>query len=293
MKNITTLILVMTFVITKTFAQSPQNISYQAVIRNNANDLISNKSIGIKLSVLKGSSTGKVVYAETHTPTSNSNGLVTIQIGLGTPITNKIDSVDWATGVYFLKTEVDVDGGTAYSISNTTQFLTVPYANYSNTAAQLSDYAMYEEQYPNSSSLPKLNVGLSTSYVSNIHKFNKIMVQKGSNINLNTFSGSITLKPGLYKIYATTPLKGLYNSTTMSYLSFTGTLSNNLNSYNETFYYENNVQTLISFLNVTETETFTLNQYLNNNSGYTNAISTDAIPGSNYTTVAKIIIQKM
>jgi len=152
---------------------------------------------------------------------------------------------------------------------------------------------MYEEQYPNSASLPKLNVGLSTSYVSNIHKFNKIMVQKGSNINLNTFSGSITLKPGLYKIYATTPLKGLYNSTTMSYLSFTGTLSNILNSYNETFYYENNVQTLISFLNVTETETFTLNQYLNNNNGYTNAISTDAIPGSNYTTVAKIIIQKM
>lgn len=281
------------FAIAKALAQAPQNMSYQAVIRNNNNDLIINKNVSLKLSILKGSSSGTVIFSENHNPTSNNNGLVTLLIGSGNPTLNKIDSVDWSSGTYFLKTEVDVNGGSNYNLSSITQLLTVPYANYSNTAGQLSDYAMYEEQYPNSTALPKLNVGLSNNYVSNIHKFNKIIAQKGLNINLNAFSGSVTLKPGIYKIHISTPLKGIYSSTTMSYLSFTGTLSNNINSYNETFYYENNVQTLISFLTVKETETFTLNQFLNNNNGYTNAISTDAIPGTSYTTVAKIIIQKM
>ena len=293
MKKSISIFFLVAFVFTKVLAQMPQNISYQAVIRSSTNDLMVSKVIGLKLSVLRGSSSGKTVYSETHTPTTNTNGLITVQIGLGTPVTNKIDSVDWSSGIYFLKTEVDVDGGTAYNLSSTAQFLTVPYANFSNTASQLSDYAMYEEQYSSATALPKLNVGTSNTYVSNIHKFNKIIVQKGNNINLNSFSGSITLKPGIYKIDISTPLKGINNSTTMSYLSFTGTLSNSINSYNETLYNENNVQRLVSFLTITENETFTLSQFLNNNNGYTNAITTDIIPGSAFTTVAKIIIEKM
>jgi hypothetical protein len=285
--------ILLVFTVFKTFSQAPQSMSYQAVIRNSSNDLITNKMVGLKLSILKGSSAGTVVYSETHNPTSNNNGLVTLQVGSGTPNLNKIDSIDWSTGVYYLKTEVDINGGTNYSLSSVTQFLSVPYSNYSTTAGKLSDYAMYEEQYSNTTSLPKLNVGLSNNYVSNVHKFNKIIAQKGTNINLNSFSGSITLKPGIYKIEVSTPLKGIYNSTTMSYLSFTGTLSNNINSYNETLYNENIVQNLISFLVVTETETFTLNQYINNNNGYTSVNSTDPVPGTNFTTVAKIIIQKM
>ena len=40
--------------------------------------------------------------------------------------------IDWANGPYFIKTETDPTGGTAYSISGTTELVSVPYALHSN-----------------------------------------------------------------------------------------------------------------------------------------------------------------
>lgn len=113
------------------FAQAPQKISYQAVIRNSANGLITNTNVGIKVSILQSSSTGTEVYAETHTTTTNANGLVSIEIGDGTPVTGTFAAIDWASGPYFIKTETDPTGGTNYTIAGTSQMLSVPYALYS------------------------------------------------------------------------------------------------------------------------------------------------------------------
>ena len=108
------------------FAQAPQKMSYQAVIRNSANTLITSTSVGIKVSVLQGSATGTAVYAETHAATTNANGLVALEIGNGTPITGTFSAIDWANGPYFIKTETDPAGGTNYSIVGTSQMLSVP-----------------------------------------------------------------------------------------------------------------------------------------------------------------------
>ncbi len=113
------------------FAQAPQKMSYQAVIRNSANTLITSTSVGVKVSVLQGSATGTAVYAETHAATTNANGLVALEIGNGTPITGTFSAIDWANGPYFIKTETDPAGGTNYSIVGTSQMLSVPYALYS------------------------------------------------------------------------------------------------------------------------------------------------------------------
>lgn len=56
-----------------TFAQSPQKMSYQAVIRNNSNQLVTNHAVGIQISILKGSEAGTTVFKERHTPTTNIN----------------------------------------------------------------------------------------------------------------------------------------------------------------------------------------------------------------------------
>jgi hypothetical protein len=95
------------------FAQVPQKMSYQAVIRNSSNTLITSKAVGIKISILQGSASGTVVYSETQTPTTNANGLVSIEIGGGTGF----NSIDWSNTSYFLKTETDPTGGTNYTIS--------------------------------------------------------------------------------------------------------------------------------------------------------------------------------
>ncbi|WP_158865195.1 FISUMP domain-containing protein [Maribellus comscasis] len=116
------------------FAQSPQGMSYQAVIRNSNDELVTNQSIGMQISVLQGSADGTTVYKETQTPTTNTNGLVSIEIGNGTLVSGDFSSINWANGPYFIKTEADPEGGTAYTITGTSQLMSVPYALYSKTA---------------------------------------------------------------------------------------------------------------------------------------------------------------
>jgi uncharacterized protein (TIGR02145 family) len=133
MKNLFTLLLINLVVLT-TFAQAPQKFSYQSVIRNAGNQLVANQSVGIKISILQGSATGSAAYAETHSPLTNANGLATLEIGGGTVLSGNFANINWANGPYFVKTETDLNGGSNYTITSTTQLLSVPYALYAANA---------------------------------------------------------------------------------------------------------------------------------------------------------------
>ena len=126
---ITSLITVLLFT-ANVLAQVPQKMSYQAVLRNSSNALITSSPVGMKISILQGSATGTVVYSETQTPATNANGLVSIEIGGGTGFS----TINWANGPYFIKTETDPLGGTNYTITGTSQLLSVPYALHAKTA---------------------------------------------------------------------------------------------------------------------------------------------------------------
>lgn len=117
------------------FSQAPQKMSYQAVIRNNSNVLVTSSPIGMKISILQGSSSGTAVYVETQTAKTNVNGLVSIEIGSGTVVTGTFAGINWGAGPYFVKTETDPKGGTAYSIAGTSQLMSVPYALFSANGA--------------------------------------------------------------------------------------------------------------------------------------------------------------
>jgi hypothetical protein len=110
------------------FAQAPQKMSYQAVIRNTSNALITSTPVGMQISVLQGSSTGTAVYVETQTPSTNANGLVSVEIGGGTVVSGNFSTINWANGPYFIKTETDPTGGTAFTITGTNELMSVPYA---------------------------------------------------------------------------------------------------------------------------------------------------------------------
>lgn len=116
------------------WAQIPQKMSYQAVIRNSSNQPLTNQIVGMKISILQGSISGASVYNEIQTPSTNANGLVTIEIGNGAGF----NAINWANGPYFIKTETDPTGGTNYTITGTSQLLSVPYALYAKTAETLS-----------------------------------------------------------------------------------------------------------------------------------------------------------
>ncbi len=117
-----------------TMGQSPQKISYQAVVRNSSNLLVASAAVGMRISILQGSASGTAVYIESHSTTSNANGLVSIQIGDGLVSSGSIGSINWSNGPYFIKTETDPTGGTAYSITGTSQILSVPYSIYSESS---------------------------------------------------------------------------------------------------------------------------------------------------------------
>ncbi len=135
MKKIITILAILLTV--NALAQVPQKMSYQAIIRNNSNQLLTSTTVGMQISILQGSAIGTSVYTETQTPVTNVNGLVTVEIGSGTVVTGVFSSINWATGVYFIKTEIDPSGGTAYSITGATQLISVPYALYANTSGNI------------------------------------------------------------------------------------------------------------------------------------------------------------
>ncbi|GHT64637.1 hypothetical protein AGMMS50239_22690 [Bacteroidia bacterium] len=115
-------------------AQAPGYISYQAVVRDATSRVVENKPVGIQISILQGNETETVVYRESHSAETNANGVITLLIGNGTVKQGTFASIDWTTGVYFVKTEIDPTGGSTYSVTSTTQLLSVPYALYANTS---------------------------------------------------------------------------------------------------------------------------------------------------------------
>jgi len=97
MKRILT-ILTAVLLTTNVFTQSPEKMSYQAIVRNSDDQLVTDKQVGMQISILHGSATGAVVYIETQTPSTNANGLISIEIGGGVGF----NTINWSDGPYFL-----------------------------------------------------------------------------------------------------------------------------------------------------------------------------------------------
>jgi hypothetical protein len=133
MKKLFTILLAV-FLTATVWAQSPNKMSYQAVIRNSSDALVTNTQIGLEVNIRQGTTSGTVVYTETQTPSTNANGLVSIEIGGG----SGFNTIDWANGPYFIETKTDPAGGTNYTITGTSQLLSVPYALHAKTAESVS-----------------------------------------------------------------------------------------------------------------------------------------------------------
>jgi len=110
--------------------QSPLGFNYQAVVRDSAGEIVADKTVGMRISLLKQSTEGEIVYSETFTPSTNEFGLVNIVIGSGVPQEGSFNDIDWSSADYFINVGVDVSGGSDYIDMGTSQLLSVPYAQY-------------------------------------------------------------------------------------------------------------------------------------------------------------------
>ena len=123
-------LLVLTLLILPFVLQAQNFIPFQGIALDGSGKALSSKKIGIKISILKDNASGTVSYAESQAPTTDNNGLFQVNIGSGTALTNTFSAIDWSTLNYFLKLEMDVNGGTNYSLISTTQMGFVPFAFY-------------------------------------------------------------------------------------------------------------------------------------------------------------------
>jgi hypothetical protein len=111
-------------------AQAPKGINYQGVARDPEGKPLTNKTISVKISILKDAANGEVEYSETHKPLTNQFGLFTLVIGQGTVVTGNFAFISWALGNKWLQVEIDPNGGSAFVLAGSQQLMTVPYAFY-------------------------------------------------------------------------------------------------------------------------------------------------------------------
>jgi len=116
------------FNIILSYANPPLKIPYQAVIRTPSGAIMSNQPTVIKASIVMDQATNTPVYSETHSVVSNPFGIISIAIGNGTPETGNFNEIDWKSGLFFLKIEVDYQNSGTYTLLGASQILSVPYA---------------------------------------------------------------------------------------------------------------------------------------------------------------------
>ncbi len=122
---LSTLLIVATF--TAVFSQVPSTFNYQAVVRNASGEILANKTVSFRISLLKNTETGDVVYSETHSLSTNDFGLVNLKIGGGAKLSGTFSPENWGE-VIFTKVEFDPDGGSSFSHLATTKLSSVPFA---------------------------------------------------------------------------------------------------------------------------------------------------------------------
>lgn len=105
--------------------QPPLKFNYQAVLRNEAGQVIQSQEVTVTISILQGSAQGQEVFSETHNTQTNEFGLINLQIGS----VESLAGVSWADDTFFIRVSADD------VVMGTTQLLSVPFALHSASSA--------------------------------------------------------------------------------------------------------------------------------------------------------------
>ena len=117
----------------------PKGMNYQALVRDDSGNPLTNHTMTVQVSILEGGATGTTEFVERHTVISNEFGLFNIVVGGGIPVLNAFTNIDWSTGDQWMKVDVDLNAGNIYTTLSTTKLLSVPYALYAENATLSMD----------------------------------------------------------------------------------------------------------------------------------------------------------
>ena len=123
------------FFLTDATAQSPDSFKYQAVIRDaSSSNILANQQVSLLITLRQNTIDGTIVYEEEFNQSTNTFGLVNLEIGNGNTVLGTFEDIDWGSGPYFIETSIDQTGGNNHVSMGTSQLLSVPYALYAKNA---------------------------------------------------------------------------------------------------------------------------------------------------------------
>ncbi len=123
-------ILVLLFLSITFYAQ--EGINYKAIIKDDVGNIIVNKTIDVRFTIFEGPIG---IFEETHTVTTDTNGLIILNIGEGTAITGDFSTINWSNNNHSMATEIDINQDGSYIYMGSTSFKSVPYALHANSVS--------------------------------------------------------------------------------------------------------------------------------------------------------------
>lgn len=126
------------------YAQVPKGFTYQAIIRDNNGNPMSNKQVNIRISILDNDISGNTIYQETNAVSTNEFGLLNLIIGEGNPTIGDFNGISWKNSNYF-KVELDADNTGNYDLLGINKLQSVPYAFFAEKSnkSTYADTAFY------------------------------------------------------------------------------------------------------------------------------------------------------
>ncbi|MDQ3141825.1 MAG: hypothetical protein M3Q56_06215 [Bacteroidota bacterium] len=125
MKSFLLSFIVLCTFISVTMAQTA-SFKYQGVARNAQNAALPNQNISLRLSILNQG--GTPVFVETHQTQTSDLGIFSVNVCAGTNPTGSCATIDWSSGNFQLKVELDPAGGANFINMGNSPILQVPVA---------------------------------------------------------------------------------------------------------------------------------------------------------------------